>query len=716
VRRTVRIAAAAGAAALAFTVALTTATAAEAAPSRGALPGSVPAWATAKTLKATAPTGDVVHARVYLPWRNQSQLDALTAAVSTPGNASYGKYLSAQQFHQQFAPAQADVVAVQQWLRGSGFTVVDTPDNDHYVAVEGTVAQAQSAFGTTLGLYSAYGQTLRAPEAAPTVPAAVAGKVSAVVGLDDSAKLIASQRADGNAPAKQGHGAPGAGFRAGQPCAAYYGASTVTTPNATIYDDNSTPLAPCGYTPAQVRGLYGLTADDTGANQTVAFVGATASPTIVQDVTTYSAKHGLPAPSIRQIVPPGVYRHPDTPQQVPGDFYGEETLDAEAIHTTAPDANLLFVGSSNAYQDFDASINHIVDKHLASIISISYGWSGEGVPQGFINSLDKTFQQAVATGIGIYVSSGDSGDEIANTGTAQPDFYANDPNVTAVGGTSAAIVPKSGAAPLVAQTGTDAKGVADPVYGGGGKSATAAADNWTRGFEVGWQTSNDPFNPGATITPTTNGSPLYTLDGTLSAPLPSTYTSGGGGGVSRVFARPAYQTAAGIKTSGRAVPDISALADPNTGFLVGQTQQFPEGAHYDEYRIGGTSLAAPLMAGIAAVLNQKNGAPLGFLNPLIYRSYAASGSYSDTSATTYYDVDQKDRFCSGHDCTAADPLPAVVRVNYADNLSAKSGLVFSVRTQETPLTTLHTVRGYDVGSGVGTPNGNAFVAGILAAK
>src|SRR3954469_8016193 len=433
-RRSAHLSAVTAAAALALSVGLTTiATGADAAPGRGALQGSQPAWAQSSALKGAAPATDVVHARVYLPWRNQQQLDTLTAAVSTPGNASYGKFLTAQQFRSQFAPAQQDVAKVQQWLRGAGFTVADTPDNGHYVAVEGTVAQAQAAFGTTLGLYSAYGQTLRAPETAPSVPADLTGVVSAVVGLDDSAKLITADRATGNGP-NQNHGAPGVGFRAGQPCAAWYGASTVTT-SSPVYGQTSTPLAPCGYTPAQVRGLYGLRSTDTGAGQTVAFVGANASPTLVQDVTTYSQQHGLPDPSIRQIVPPGVYRHPDTPQQVPGDFYGEETLDAESIHTTAPNAELLFVGSSNAYQDFDVSINHIVDRHLASIISISYGFGGEGVPQGFINSLDKTFQQAVATGIGIFVSSGDSGDEIANTGTAQPDFYANDPNVTAVGGT-----------------------------------------------------------------------------------------------------------------------------------------------------------------------------------------------------------------------------------------------------------------------------------------
>src|SRR6185312_15326676 len=147
---------------------------------------------------------------------------------------------------------------------------------------------------------------------------------------------------------------------------------------------------------------------------TVAFVGANASPTLVQDVTRYSSLHNLPAPKITQMVAPGVYKHPDTPQQVPGDYYGEETLDAEAIHTTAPGADLLYVASANARQDFDASVNHIVDKHLASILSISYGFAGEAVPQGFVNSLNNTFIEAAATGVGVFVSSGDSGDEVGS--------------------------------------------------------------------------------------------------------------------------------------------------------------------------------------------------------------------------------------------------------------------------------------------------------------
>jgi subtilase family serine protease len=702
-----------GAACVALTVAFAAAgaTGADAA-SRSTIPGSQPSWATSKALKSAAPSTDVVHARVYLPWRNQSALDALAQSVSTPGSSSYRHFLSAQQFQKQFAPAQSDVVAVQQWLRGAGFTVVDTPSNNHYVAVEGTVAQAQSAFGTTLGEYSAYGMTLRAPEAAPTVPSNLTGLVSAVVGLDESAQLITANldNGNGNSP-KQNHGAPGVGFRAGQPCASYYGSALVHTDTA-IYGTQDTPLAPCGYSPAQVRGLYGLTADNTGGGQTVAFVGANASPTLKQDVGVYSDKHGLPPAEISEIVAPGVYKHPDTPKQVPGDYYGEETLDAEAIHTTAPAAKLLYVASSNANQDFDASINHIVDKHLASIISISYGFGGEGVPQGFINSLDKTFQQAVAEGIGVFVSSGDNGDE-ASTGKVQPDFYADSPNVTAVGGTSAAIVPKSGTAPLVAEDKTTKDGVANPVYGGGTGpdrvSALTAAANWTRSFEVGWQTGLTAISsPG--ITPQTSGSPKYDLPGTV-GDLPGTFNGGQGGGTSTVFAEPAYQQAAIGKASGRVVPDISALADPNTGFLVGQTQQFPDGTYYDEYRIGGTSVAAPLMAGIAADANEAAGGALGFLNPLIYGAYTAHSG-------AYYDVDQQDLVAP------YNSTPAVIRVNYANNLDATAtsptnpdGRSYSVRTEEADsLTTLPTKAGYDTGSGVGSPTGKAFFDGLIAAK
>jgi len=661
-----------------------------AAPPRTTVGGSIPAWAKSSAFTKKAPASDSVNIRVYLGWQSSADAAKTALAVSTPGSSSYGKYLTPAQFRQRFAPKQADVTAVQQFLRGAGFSVVETATNNRYIAAEGTVAQAQAAFGTTLGEYTVQGRTLRAPQSAVSVPASIGASVESVVGLDQGAALLAPTRSVGNSP-KQNHGAPGVGFRAGRPCSLWFGEKTVSTPNIRVYGSTTKPLAPCGYTPAQVRGLYGLTANDTGAGQTVAFVGANASPTLKKDVTTYSRLHGLPDPSITEDVPPGVYKHPDTPQQVPGDYYGEETLDAEAIHTTAPDAKLLYVASSNAYQDFDRSINRIVDKGQSHIISISYGFSGEDVPQGYVNSLNNTFLEAVATGVGVYVSSGDNGDEVSTFGTPSVDFYANSPYVTAVGGTSASITP-SGAAP----TGLDYGSIDDPA-------SALNKPGWKRDFEVGWQTGLSTISS----TPADHiSAPPYVLNGTLGTAAPGAFYGGGGGGVSAVVARPSYQAGLPVPGTGRIVPDISALADPNTGFLVGQTQQFTTGTKYDEYRIGGTSLAAPLTAGIAAVADQRNGSPLGFLNPRIYSAYRASAS------TAYYDPDQQDEFGT----TASDKLPSVVRVNYVNSEDASGGLSYSLRTLESPDQTLHSVRGFDTATGVGTPNGDGFFSAIIAAK
>src|SRR5713101_4337269 len=127
---------------------------------RAALAGSVPPWATSANLKQSASSTDAVGFRVYLGWQNQADLVTLAQAVSTPGGDSYGQYLTAAQFHRQFSPSQADVNAVRTWLTNQGFSVVYVPGNNHYVSVEGTVAQAATAFGTSFGLYNVQGLTL----------------------------------------------------------------------------------------------------------------------------------------------------------------------------------------------------------------------------------------------------------------------------------------------------------------------------------------------------------------------------------------------------------------------------------------------------------------------------------------------------------------------------------------------------------------------------
>src|SRR5438477_12662201 len=162
-----------------------------AAPSpRATFVGNVPPWAKSANFKTAANASDSIGFRIYLGWTNPAAVEALAKAVSDPRSASYGQYLTPQQFRQQFAPSQSQVNAVQSWLRSQGFRVDYTPLNNHYVAAEGTVAQAASAFATTFGTYSVAGQTLRSPSSDISLPSAIAGFVSGVVGLDESAALV----------------------------------------------------------------------------------------------------------------------------------------------------------------------------------------------------------------------------------------------------------------------------------------------------------------------------------------------------------------------------------------------------------------------------------------------------------------------------------------------------------------------------------------------
>jgi subtilase family serine protease len=555
---------------LAVALTAVVAASASAAPSpRAKLAGSVPSWATAANFKGATSGSDSVGFRVYLGWRGDAASTAL--AVSTPGSASYGDYLTPAQFRQQFSPSQADVNQVKNWLSGQGFTVDYTPSNNLYVEAEGTVGQAATAFGTSFGEYSVDGLTLRSPSADISVPSSLAGTVDAVVGLDQSAALVHTDHVVADAT-------PSAGFRNARPCSAYWGELKTKSKDVPAFEGQQLYYAPCGYVSAQLRGAYGLTGAGDGSGSTVAIIDAYASPTILSDANEYSSRHGLPqfqGNQFTQVVAPGTFKHPQSPAQDPQGWYGEETLDVEAVHSMAPGANIVYVGAPNNYQDLDAALNHVVNNSLARIVTNSYGWSGESLPPGYVNPYENILQQAAAEGIGVYFSSGDSGDESLFLSSPQPDFPASSPWVTAVGGTS---------------LGVDAAN--------------------QRVFETYW------------------GTHKYSLVGGKWVDRGWLY--GGGGGISHFFGVPDYQSQ--VASGGRTVPDVSMVGDPNTGFLTGQTQTFSDGTYYDEYRIGGTSLSSPLFAGLMAVADQAAGTAHGFVNPELYT--AGAGAYNDVFASS----------------------------------------------------------------------------------
>lgn len=631
---------------------------------------NAPSW-THSTARAGAPAAATrLHMSVVLGLKDAAGAEALATAVSDPANAAYGKYLSSAQWRSRFAPTDATAKTVSDWLTSQGFSVTGSPANHRFISFDGTAAQANAAFGAQLATYAKGGKSVTAPSASVSIPDAIAGLVAGVAGLDSSAvakptnvgagdelstsatpstaKAAPMASADATAKPADQLPPPGAVFKNAGPCSAYYGQKAATDVPQIL--PNPLTYAVCGYTPPQLRGAYGLDTSQTqgvdGRGATVAVVDAYASPTILADATTYAAtndaRHPLRSYQFSQNLPAG-YTH--TEECDASGWYGEETLDVEAVHAMAPGANILYVGGQSCEDnDLAAAVNTVLDNDLAQVITNSYGDTGEPASVADVAASHQSALQAAAQGVSMLFSSGDNGDEVVNTGSRQVDYEASDPFVTAVGGTSLNVTASNG-----------------------------------YGWEQGWGTGKSTL---------TNGSWV---------PNPPAYVYGGGGGTSQLFKQPAYQknvVPARIANyfgqgAHRAVPDVGMVGDPSTGFLVGQTQQFPNGSFkYSEYRIGGTSLSSPLFAGVVAVGMQVKGGSLGFLNPRMYK-------LSGTAA--FRDVD--------HSRTVTD---GVVRVDFANGVNANKGKITSLRTIN-QTGSIYVTKGYDDVTGVGSPNGVSFL-------
>jgi subtilase family serine protease len=608
---------------------------------------SRPVWATAASKAGSVANVDVV-VRVYLHSRDEAGLIATAHAVSDPKSRLYHHYLTPAQVRAQYAPAPSTVDAVKAWLSSNGLRINASPSNNIYVEAVGSPGAVQNAFGVQLSNYNVRGQQLRASDRNLSVPSSLASSIAGVIGVDDAQSLLQPKSIDDP-------GAPG--FRNAPPCSAFWGDKVDTTDPA--YGGgfpNPLPYAPCGYKPAQLRAAYGVngTVDGgtTGRSATVAIVDAFASPTIFQDASTYAQRndpsHPLSPGQFSQAIMPTNHKL----QGLNGKkcdqlgWYGEETLDVEAVHGMAPGAHILYVGGADCLDPtLDVALNAVVANGWAQIVSNSYGDTGEDIPADEVNAFEEIAIRAAAQGIGLYFSSGDNGDEVSTLGHASPDFSASSPWVTAVGGTSIGIDAGNGVA-----------------------------------LQTAWETGKSTLAGGAYV-PGAPGAFLY----------------GSGGGTSKLFDQPAYQVGvvpdalshANGDTAMRVVPDISVDGDPNTGMLVGQTQKFPDGVYYDQYRIGGTSLSSPLFAGIMALADDLQGVQHGFVNPSLYSLYGSS-AITDVQHANGADV----------------------RVDYVNSVDGKRGTVTSVRTFDFGGLTIHTTPGYDNTTGLGVPNGADFLQHI----
>jgi subtilase family serine protease len=290
---------------------------------------------------------------------------------------------------------------------------------------------------------------------------------------------------------------------------------------------------------------------------------------------------------------------------------------------------------------------------LASIAANSWDLPGSrALPAEYINLAHAFLLRAAGEGVGMYYSSGDS------PGVSIP---ASDPYATAVGGTTVAI----------------------------------DAHN-QRVFETGWS------NYVQGIDPKTNG---YT---------PGVVAGAAGGGASPLWSQPWYQKGivppsmstppAGDKTTpSRTVPDISALADATTGFSAAETEPPATGApaSYQTYTAAGTSLSAPLVAGMVAAAQQGERTPFGFINPLLYSLTGTSAVRDVLPLTSATAAQYRGIYCAAKTCDGPDGNAGVT--------------VRSFDSQDTDFTDQVTAKGYDTMTGIGTPDGQSFLTALREA-
>ena len=613
---------------------------------RVALAGTRTTLATAKALQKEAPAlPGTITASVYLASRNTAALTKFAQEVSTPGTALYHHYLTAAQDKALYAPTAAEASAVESWATSNGLQVgTVTTGFGASVQVAGTAGKIASAFGIKFGSYqigrAKKAQRFWAPEQSASVPASIQGDVLTVTGLDN-AKHQATPGDTLPPPPQNYFVAPwSSAYYAQKVTSGKFGTVAGTTTKIPAVNGQAVPWTNTGYTPAQVRGAYNVgKSGDTGKGVTVAIIDAYTPATLKSDANQYAEwAAGQPGGS-RSLDKPfanGQYKTVQHPGATTYDqtaanecdaagWYGESTLDVESVHGMAPNANVTYIGASDCTdQGLGNAVAYVVNNHAASIVTDSWGEPFD--EDSLVAAYDQMFMAGAAEGIGFFFSAGDSGYEDPNyedpTDQVEVDYPDSSPWVTSVGGTSLAI----------------------------GKSQNYEG-------ETSWGTFLNPLTVNSKGKSSWTFSPTDTRDELTNGE----YDGGTGGGVSYAYAQPWYQkgvvptklaetnvtstpvtyntgtTAFGTVTLAfnesvtkassprRVTPDVSALADPSTGVAVGETLFGPDNAKgvpgpekFYLSRIGGTSVASPIFAGIEADAQQAARYPIGFANPAIY--------------------------------------------------------------------------------------------------
>jgi subtilase family serine protease len=616
-----------------------------------ALSGSAPSFATATRAIGAVSGSQKLTIQVWLQPRTAAAENFATA-VSTPGSTTYGQFLTPAGYAALFGATSAEAAGVESWLRSAGFSGVASDAGRDYVQATATVSVINAAFRVRMNYYrptagvSAGKYPLRANNQAVSVPSSLAASVLGITGLDNAAPQQTFAR-----PANPDSGTAPNASAASFPCSSWY-ARHFARGLPGKYGTTSFPTVICGYSAQQLRRAYGWNRHNIGKGVTIAFVEVGLAPNMLLTLTDYARANGIETPS--------AHRYSELAMgqgSACGDpFFDEEQLDVEAAYDMAPLANELVVGGDSCNNGafglqslFDAEtaiLNGAGAHPFARIVSNSWEADTEATPVNILNVEHSLLVRAAAEGVSMLFSTGDF------SGVETP---SSDPFATAVGGTTLGI---------------------------GNKVA--------RLFETGWSTG---VSEGA------NGKWLFLAE-----------QGAAGGGPSILWAQPKYQR--GIvptwlaKAPGnrpglvRAVPDISADADPFTGFALGELKYNSKGipTGFVERPAGGTSLAAPLVAAMVADAEQYQ-RPFGFLNPALYRLAGTNAINDSLRVTSKTPPRYRAVACDAVMCgqlTLANFDDESFRMTFYDGQVTRTG--------------------YDTMTGIGSPHGQNFIYALRRLK
>ena len=381
-----------------------------------------------------------------LPLRNEAALEDLLGRLHDLADTAYGHYLTPAQFAARFSPTEAEYAAVAAFAKNQGLTVTGTHANRLLLDVSGPSGVVEAAFKVHLNQYQAAdGHVFRAPDAAPSVPAGLAGRLLGIAGLSST-------------PARHPHNIRVATASVRRP--ATDGARSV----------GSGPHG--GLTPKDIKAAYnlgGVSLDGTG--QTLALFeldGYTAT-----DVSAYESRFDLPSVPLQNVLVDGV-------SGAAGPNADEVTLDIELQIALAPRVSKILVYET---ADTDSGVldgySRIAEDDQAKQISTSWGLDEPESTLSTLQAENMIFKQMAAQGQTLYAAAGDSGayDSGISGDGLRVDDPASQPYVCGVGGTTLAT---NGAGGVYASETTWNGGSAAKGAGGGGISSIWPIPAWQK--------------------------------------------------------------------------------------------------------------------------------------------------------------------------------------------------------------------------------------------